>query len=98
MEFYGLLTDQQLTNGQLLIGRTGNTPTNANITGTANQVNVTNGSGSITLSTPQNIDNTASPTFAGLTINGNINAGTNAMTCGALSTTSINNSGTSTLT
>ena len=46
-----------------------NTPINANMTGTANQVNVTSGSGSITLSAPQNVDNSASPTFAGLTIN-----------------------------
>jgi hypothetical protein len=57
------------TNGQLLIGNTtGNTLTKATLTGTANQVNVTNGSGSITLSTPQNIHTGASPTFAGMTL------------------------------
>ena len=59
------------TNGQLLIGNTtGNTLTKATLTGTANRVIVTNGSGSITLSTPQNIATTSSPTFAGLTLTG----------------------------
>jgi hypothetical protein len=38
--------------------------------GTANQIYVTNGIGSITLSTPQNIHNGASPTFFGLTLTG----------------------------
>ncbi len=57
------------TNGQLLIGNTtGNTLTKATLTGTANQVNVTNGAGSITLSTPQNIGTTSSPTFNSLNI------------------------------
>jgi len=48
------------TDGQLLIGNTtGNTLAKAGLTGTANQIIVTNGSGSITLSAPQAI-NTAS--------------------------------------
>ncbi len=52
------------TDGQLLIGNTtGNTLTKATLTGTANQVTVTNGSGSITLSTPQSINTTASVQF-----------------------------------
>ena len=55
------------TNGQLLIGNTtGNTLAKATITGTTNQVVVTNGASSITLSTPQDIATTSSPTFAGL--------------------------------
>lgn len=59
------------TNGQLLIGNTtGNTLAKATLTGTANQVIVTNGAGSITLSLPQNISTTTSPTFAGLNITG----------------------------
>jgi len=44
------------------------------ITGTANQITVTNGngvSGNPTLSLPQNIHTAATPTFGGLTINGN---------------------------
>ena len=55
------------TNGQLLIGN-GTGYSLANISGTTNQVNVTNGAGTITLSTPQDINSTATPTFAGLTL------------------------------
>jgi len=58
------------TNGQLPIGSTGNDPVLAGLTGTANQITVTNGAGSITLSTPQDIHTGASPTFAGLTSTG----------------------------
>ncbi len=47
------------TNGQLLIGSTGNIPAVASLSGTSNQVVVTPGAGSITLSTPQNIDTAA---------------------------------------
>lgn len=42
------------------------------LTGTANQVNVTNGAGTITLSTPQDIATTSSPTFASPIITGDI--------------------------
>lgn len=56
------------TNGQLLIGNTtGNTLAKATLTGTADQVVVTNGGGSITLSLPQSIATTSSPTFATVT-------------------------------
>jgi len=52
------------TDGQLLIGNsTGNTLTKANLTGTSNQITVTNGSGSITLATPQNIGTSSSVQF-----------------------------------
>jgi hypothetical protein len=52
------------TNGQLLIGNTtGNTLTKATLTGTTNQVAVTNGSGSITLSTPQDIATSSNVQF-----------------------------------
>jgi hypothetical protein len=57
-----------LTNGQILIGSTGSNPVAAALTGTANQVVVTNAAGSVTLSTPQNIDTAATPTFAGINI------------------------------
>lgn len=40
------------------------------ISGTSNQITVTHGAGTITLSTPQNIHTGASPTFAGLTLSG----------------------------
>ena len=55
------------TNGQLLIGN-GTDYTLATITGTTNQIIVTNGTGSITLSTPQDIAITSSPTFASQTL------------------------------
>lgn len=58
------------TNGQILIGSTGAAPIKATITGTSNQVVVTNGSGSITLSTPQDIATVSSPTFVGATLSG----------------------------
>jgi hypothetical protein len=57
-----------LTNGQLAIGSTGAAPVAATLTGTTNQVNVATGAGSITLSLPQSIATTSSPTFAGLTL------------------------------
>lgn len=59
------------TNGQLLIGNTsGNTLTKATLTGTANQVVVTNGNGTITLSLPQDIGTGSSPAFGGITLTG----------------------------
>lgn len=55
------------TDGQLLIGNTtGNTLAKATLTGTANQVVVTNGAGTITLSLPQSIAAGSTPQFARL--------------------------------
>ena len=51
------------SSGQLLIGNSSNGLTAATITGTSNQITVTNGDGSIVLSLPQNIHTTATPTF-----------------------------------
>lgn len=52
------------TNGELLIGNTtGNTLTKATLTGTSNQITVTNGAGSITLATPQSIGTSSSVQF-----------------------------------
>jgi hypothetical protein len=57
------------TNGQLLIGNTtGNTLTKTTLTGTTNQVAVTNGAGSITLSTPQDIASSSNVQFGSLGI------------------------------
>lgn len=53
------------TNGQLLIGD-GSGYTLATLTGTANQISVTNGAGSITLATPQSIGTASTPQFARL--------------------------------
>ena len=65
----GVLTSlSAATNGQLVIGSTDTTPSVAALTGTASQVIVTPGAGSITLSTPQNIHAAATPTFADLTL------------------------------
>ena len=61
-----------LSNGQLLIGDGTEEPTAAALTGTSNQITVTNGAGSITLSTPQNIHAAANPTFSSTTITGNL--------------------------
>jgi len=58
------------TNGQLPIGSTGADPVLAELTGTANQVTVTSGAGSITLSLPQDIHTAATPTLAGLILTG----------------------------
>lgn len=52
------------TNGQLPIGSTGVAPVLAALTGTANQVTITNGAGTITLAAPQNIHTAATPQFA----------------------------------
>lgn len=59
-----------LLNGQLIIGSTGADVVIASITGTANQLVVTNGAGSITLSLPQDIATSSSPTFSDLTLSG----------------------------
>lgn len=60
-----------LTNGQLLIGSTGAAPVAANITQTGTLgVVITNGAGSISLDTVQDIRTTASPTFVNATLSG----------------------------
>jgi len=60
-----------LTNGQLLIGSTGAAPVAANITQTGTLgVVITNGAGSISLDTVQDIRTTASPSFVNVTLSG----------------------------
>jgi len=74
------------SNGQVLIGN-GSTYTLAGLTGTANQVVVTAGSGSITLSLPQSIGTGSSPTFSGLTVGsltGPVKASAGVLSAGAL--------------
>ena len=68
------------TNGQLNIGN-GTGFTRAAITGTTNQITVTNGAGTITLSLPQSIATSSTPTFNGLTSTGQI---TNTKTGGGI--------------
>ncbi|NOQ25293.1 MAG: hypothetical protein GQ564_08015, partial [Bacteroidales bacterium] len=69
---YGGTGQSTYTDGQLLIGNSAGSLTRTTLTGTTNQINVTNGDGSITLSTPQDIDNAATPTFASLTLTNNL--------------------------
>ena len=75
-----------MTNGQLLIGSTGQSAVPATLTGTVNQVNVANAAGSITLSLPQNIALTSTPTFASETLTNT----TNQLVLGTTNTTTIN--------
>lgn len=78
----GQLETVPMSNGQILIGNTAGAPTAATITGTANQVIVTNGAGSITLSTPQNIATTSNVTFNSLTTTNNVAVGTTLAVAG----------------
>src|SRR5947209_10590170 len=62
------LSDIVLTDGQVIIGSTNNAPVAASLSGTTDEINITNGQGSITLSLPQQIATTSSPTFNNLTL------------------------------
>lgn len=72
-EFKELVSMTPLDDGELLIGSSGAAPVVASMTGTANQVIVTSGPGSITLSTPQDLDDAASPSFASLALTDSMN-------------------------
>ncbi len=63
------LSDIVLNDGELIIGDTDNAPVASTLTGTADEIIVTNGPGSITLSLPQTIAPTSDPTFNNLTVN-----------------------------
>lgn len=80
------------TNGQILIGN-GSGYSLANITGTANQVSVTNSAGGITLSLPQNINSGATPSFAGMTVTGNSLLGYGTGSGGAVTQTTSRTAG-----
>lgn len=64
-----------LTNGQLFVGKTGFAPVLTTLTGTANQLIVTNGAGTITLSLPQSIATTSTVTFDTFTATTSLVAG-----------------------
>ena len=68
------LSTVALTSGELLIGKSSGFPATATLTGTTNEIIVTNGSGTITLSTPQAIAQTSSPTFTGMSLTGLIDS------------------------
>lgn len=81
------------TDGQLLIGTTsGSTLTKATLTGTANRLTVTNGSGSITLNVDATDANTASKVVA-RDASGNFSAGTITATLSGNASTSSSCSG-----
>ena len=63
-----VVQDRILNDGQILVGDTSGPPVAANITGTTNEIIVSNGPGSITISTPQPIGPTSDPTFSNLTV------------------------------
>lgn len=84
----GLVEAVTQTNGQILIGSTGTKPQAATLTATANQTTITNGAGSITIGTAQDIASGSSPTFAGLTLTGF--SGFLKATAGAISTALVN--------
>ena len=62
------LSDIVLNNGEIIVGKTGNAPIKNTLTGTTDQVNITNGPGTITLSLPQSISTTSSPSFNGISL------------------------------
>ncbi len=74
------VADIVLNDGQIVIGSNGAAPVGNNITG-SNDVIVTNGPGTITLSTPQPIGPTASPTFTNITVTNNVIGLTNSRLC-----------------
>lgn len=67
------------------------------VAGTSNQITVTHGAGTITLSTPQNIHTAATPTFGGLTLAGTQIFSAGAAITGANYETGRDNSGTNQL-
>ncbi len=77
-----------MTNGQLVVGSTGATPVLATITGTTDQIVVTNGAGTITLSIPQSINTTSTPQFARLGVGVAADA-TNILTATSASATDL---------
>lgn len=79
-----VLADRVLTDGQLLIGATGNAPLAGNITGSANII-ITNGAGTIAADTVQPIATTSTPTFASETLSNT----TNQLVLGGVKTTTI---------
>jgi hypothetical protein len=81
---YGGTGNSTYLAGQILIGNNDGSLTKNNITGTPDQINITNGNGTIILSTPQDIAITSSPIF------NQVNATTIAGTIITTSQTNIN--------
>jgi len=64
-----VLADYVLTDGQVLLGDTGNNPVAGTLTGSSN-VTIVNGAGSITIDAAQGINPGSSPTFVDITLTG----------------------------
>ena len=69
-------------------GATG--PEYKTLSGTANQITITNGAGTITLAAPQNIHTAALPTFTGLTLSGLGTGIVHANASGVFSSSAVN--------
>jgi hypothetical protein len=75
----GLLTSLGVAaNGKIPIGSTGAAPVLATLTATADQTTITNGAGSVTVGTVQDINTTSSPTWVGTTWTGKLDGGSQA--------------------
>lgn len=71
-QFVGTVTSSGVGNGVILVyPKGGRTTAVTSLTGTAHQIIASASTGAVTLSTPQNIDTTSSPTFAAITLSGN---------------------------
>lgn len=89
--------DQQIypgsSNQVLGVNNAGTADEYKTLSGTTHEINIAYATGSITLSTPQAIDTTSSPTFAGETLTGNLAMGSNKITNlanGTASTDAVN--------
>lgn len=65
-----LVSSPPIADGQIIIGRTALSPLCNTLSGTTNQINVTNGSGTITLSGPQDLATVSTPQFTGVLATG----------------------------
>jgi len=66
---YGMLKSKVLSDDELLVGKSNNEPQAKKIVGTPKQVNINSSSTAITLSLPQDIDTTSTPTFNNISLN-----------------------------
>ena len=77
---FSVIVPNTAQTGAVTITNTGVT----SVAGTTNQVNVSASTGAVTLSTPQNIHTGATPTFAGMTLNGALAINGNTTASGSM--------------
>jgi hypothetical protein len=75
---YGGTGNSSYLPGQILIGNNSNTLTKAYLT--SNNLSITNGDGSISINTTQNLNTSSNPTFNGLLLNNTLNMNSNNIT------------------